>query len=275
MVSVGRQSRPHRHPSQSVNITCLLLPHYPPLSPISNPSAPRDLCQRMVEKRHEEAMQGEKSDTEEELHRKQCCKFIIRVLAKWKKKVVFFSWRWWDNREQIRTGWEISRDIIAFYKRILSIPFPSGGFQAANVWLDPPASLLHMRNPLLLNPKFHLMDWLEDYTVAPPMIDGQTRLRAQVCHTGLVVRTFLSLPPLVYSGKYYILSYMAISRKVIKTKILKDGDLTSTWGGSRKMSKKVLVSKELIITLCMVLAHSLCEDTRPSDLKVSPSDTRR
>lgn len=37
----------------------------------------------------------------------------------------------------------------------------------------------------------------------------------------------------------------------------------------------MLLSLELSITLCVVLARSLCEAKRPSDLKVSPSDTRK
>lgn len=37
----------------------------------------------------------------------------------------------------------------------------------------------------------------------------------------------------------------------------------------------MLVYLELFITLVVVLARSLCEAARPSDLKVYPSDTRK
>lgn len=67
----------------------------------------------------------------------------------------------------------------------------------------------------LLNPKFHLMDRLKDHTVAPPRISGQTR-------TGLVVHTFLSAPLTDVNSIY---CDIAISCKVTKREIIKDGDL--------------------------------------------------
>lgn len=143
-----------RRPSQSVNITRLLLPYCPHLSPVSNPS-PLHNVRWQTQK---------KNSTDSAIYHK--CSWTE------KKEVVLLSWRWWAGREQQKDGLgEIRRHqtdrnahnagintLYSKHRFLQEAPAaagallsPSGGSHAANLRLNSPASFLHMRNGPLAN----------------------------------------------------------------------------------------------------------------------------